>query len=152
MTRPRGDTLAGAALLVLAVAVAFEARGFRVEFLTDPVGPRAFPWLAALLLGTAGVALLARPAAAAVVWPRVGGWRRLTLATVSFLAYAALLAPLGFVLATTLEVTLLSRAFGGRPWRSVLAAAAFSATLYLAFVYGLALSLPTGTLFTAWSR
>lgn len=148
MTARAGDRVAGAALVALALGAAFEARTFTVGFLTDPVGPRAIPLVAAALLGAAGVAILRQPATGGG-WPGPGRWRGLALAALSLLAYAALLAPLGFVLATTLEVAFLSRLFGGRPWRSLLAALGFTVVLYVLFVHGLALSLPTGRLFTA---
>lgn len=148
MSQPPGDRLVGAALVVLAVAAGLEALTFRVEFLTDPVGPRAIPLLAAGLLAAAGIAILRRPAAGGE-WRGAAPWRGLALAVLSLLAYAVLLAPLGFLLATTLEVAFLSRLFGGRPWRSLLAAVGFTVALYVLFVYGLALSLPAGRLFAA---
>ena len=67
----------------------------------------------------------------------------------SFSVYALLLAPLGFLMSTTLVVTTLSLVFAGPPGRSLASAAILSGVMYLVFVYGLGLSLPLGTLFLA---
>ena len=138
----------GLVLVALAVAVALQASGFEVAFITDPLGPKAFPLTAALLLGGSGLVLALRPGdpldlPAGPVLLRIAG------ALAAFVVYAALLPFLGFVASTTLAVWSLSLLFGG-PWRrALLAALAFSVALMAVFVYGLALSLPVGSL---WVR
>ncbi|MEX2466340.1 MAG: tripartite tricarboxylate transporter TctB family protein, partial [Gemmatimonadota bacterium] len=69
---------------------------------------------------------------------------RIALGTLSFVAYAFLLAPLGFVLATVLEFALLARLFGGTLARGAAAGLVFAGLLYVLFVYGLGLPLPLG--------
>lgn len=145
MSRLCGDRLAGAALVAVALAAAFHARTFTVAFLTDPVGPRAIPWVAAALLAVGGALIAVRPGPEPI-WPAPHRQRRIGLAVVTFLAYALLLHALGFFVTTTLAVAALAVLFGGRPLRSLLAAAGFAAALYVVFVYGFALSLPAGRL------
>ena len=67
--------------------------------------------------------------------------------------YAALLAPLGFVVATTLTVASLSLLFDG-PWKKSLGAAlTLSVVLWYLFVWVLGLTLPLGAVWRAlWMR
>lgn len=145
MTRPAADRVAGVVAIVAAALIALEARTFTVRFLTDPIGPKALPLLVAALFATAGVALIARPAPDPP-WPSVAVWGRGAVAVVGFLTYASVLPLLGFFLATTLVVAALAVLFRGPPRRAMVAAAAYSAALYVLFAYVLGLSLPIGSL------
>lgn len=131
-----------------AVAAAAEALTFQVHFPTDPLGPAAFPLVGAGLVALGALSLWRDPTVAAP-WPAREGARRIGLATVSFLAYALLLAPLGFVVATTLEFAALASLFGGRGARSLVAGLAFALALFALFVYALGLPLPLGG---SWTR
>lgn len=167
MTASRGPLIAALGVVVAATAIALEATTFDVAFPTDPLGPKAFPVFAAALLAIGGLALVrsaradrARATAAAgppvagdgeaaasdLDGPEPGAARRIALGTVSFVAYAFLLAPLGFVLATTLEFAVLARLFGGPLGRGAAAGLVFALLLYALFVYGLGLPLPLGIL------
>ena len=143
MTRQRlwGSVAFGAA----GVGSAVEAATFRVSFPTDPLGPAAFPLLGATLL-LFGAASLWMPGGEEAAELDPAGGRRILAASGSFILYAALLAPLGFVVATTLEFTLLALLFGGRPAAGALAGTAFALLLFGLFVYGLGLPLPLGLL------
>lgn len=145
MTR-RADRIAAAALLGLALATALEARTFRVAFLTDPIGPRALPWLAAALLALGGILLWRRPDPDGF-WPTWPGALRVGTTVAASLAYAALLQPIGFIAATALLVALLARMFGGRLLPSALAGLLLAAGLYTLFALVLGVPLPIGALF-----
>lgn len=143
-----GPRVAGTVCVLFAGMAALIARTFRVGFVTDPIGPRALPWLAAALLGLGGALLVLRPGAEPQ-WPPAGPPRRAIASTLAaFALYAILVGPLGFVLATTLLMTALARVFGGRLVPGLLAGAAFSGVLWLLFVAGLGVPLPGGILFT----
>lgn len=146
MTVPSSDRVSGLALALLAVLVVLEARTYTVGFLTDPLGPRAVPFLVALFLLASGIWLASKPGAHAV-WPPAAVWRRLGFAVVALVVYAVLIDSLGFFITTTLTVTTLSVTFGGRTKQSVLAAALFTVTVYVLFVYLLGIPLPIGDLF-----
>lgn len=136
-------------LLVLAgVGIGLEATTFEVRFMTDPVGPKALPYLVALMLLLAGAQGLLRPDPAGS-WPARSAIPKLVAATLVFLTYSVALAPLGFFLSTTLVVAALSHLYGAPARRGVPAAALLSGALWLLFVYLLALPLPVGTL---WMR
>jgi len=140
------DRIFGAALVLIGLAVGAEASTFNVAFPTDPVGPKALPYLSALVFLAAGVRLLARPDANPR-WPERPTLLRMTGATAAFGAYAALIAPLGFVVATTTTVAVLSLLFGA-PWKKAVGAAlTLSVALWYLFVWVLGLQLPLGS---AW--
>lgn len=158
----------GVAILVMAVAIGLESLSFIPSFQTDPLGPKAFPLFSALLLAAGASWTVFRPARppapaeAETLHDEVqtqpdevealsGGSEALPgavwLAAGSFVAYALLLEPLGFFTATLAEFVALSLLFGGRALRSALTGAVFVGALYLLFVQGLGLTLPTGSLF-----
>lgn len=156
MSRATANRLGGVAVVVVAGAAVLEATTFDVAFPTDPLGPKAFPLLAAFLLAFGGAALWRVGAERAAVGqdaspgPHDGAvptgipGGTILAAAVSFTAYALLLAPFGFVLATTLEFAVLARLFGGRWVGGAAAGLVFASLLYVLFVFGLGLPLPLG--------
>ncbi len=148
----RTDRVVGAVLVALGLGVAADTSTFEVAFLTDPVGPKALPGLVAVIFLVAGAALLARPGIPRT-WPPRDVLVRMTGAVAAFGLYAVVLAPLGFVVATTLTVGALSMLFGG-PWkRSFAAALGLSVVLWYLFVWVLGLLLPLGSIWEAlWMR
>lgn len=156
------DRRTGVALLALAVASALEASSFDVMFMTDPVGPKAAPLFAALLLALAGGGLLVQ-GGGRVNANHAGGatddsearddrhqrqaWRVAGAAAVLVL-YAGVMDFLGFVVATTLCVAAVGRLMGAPPVRALASAFLLSAGLWYLFVWGLRLPLPLGGLWT----
>ena len=72
----RSDRIAGLVGLLTAVAIALEARGFTVDFLTDPLGPKALPLFGAAMLAGGALLVLLRPEPSPS-WPDAGGRVRL---------------------------------------------------------------------------
>ena len=60
-----GDRILGAICLVVAVAMGWAAQGYAAEISYEPVGPRAFPLLLAVVMGGVGIWLLVKRTAAA---------------------------------------------------------------------------------------
>lgn len=146
MTR---DRVTGAVLVLLGLAAALEASTFDVAFMTDPVGPKALPYLVAGMLVAAGLTAIARPRDAKGAAPARPMLLRIAAAVVGFVAYALALPFLGFFASTTLVVGGLALLYRGPPVTSLAAAALLSGALWLLFVRALALSLPVGDL---WIR
>lgn len=140
------DRVIGGLLILMAVWYMIETTQFRSPLLTDPVGPRLFPLLLGVLLVLLSIYLIVKPDENPG-WPKPEGWLRMGLVTLSFVAYAYLLVPLGFVVTTTLEMVALALLFGGPPLRALIASAIFSFALYVLFNNLLGLGLPTGVLF-----
>lgn len=144
----RADRISGLLLLAVAVWCGIESRTFATGALSGPVGPGAFPLLLAVLLGAFSLSLVVRPdpdpePPPAIVWTRGGA------ILVSAVAYAYLLAPLGFVFATSLEFTMIGIFFGGRPARTAAVGVGVTLATFYLFDRVLGLPLPTGTLFGA---
>ncbi len=140
------DRVAGALLIVFALLVALESRTFHVGFVTDPLGPKAFPLVSAFLLLVGGVAMRIRPGAESKR-PQTMPLLRVTTAALCLIAYALLLGTLGFFTTTWLVVGAFALLLGGRPVPSLLSAAGVSAVLYALFSYLLEIALPIGSLF-----
>jgi putative tricarboxylic transport membrane protein len=130
----------------MALLLAFKARTFTVGFVTDPLGPKAFPLVSAFLLLVGGTALQFRPGLESS-WPPWSRLLRVGLAAVCLLAYALLLGFVGFFTATLLVVAAFAVLLGGRPLPSLVAGALSGALLYGLFSYLLDIALPLGSLF-----
>ncbi len=140
------DRIAGVVVISMALLIALESRTFTVGFVTDPLGPKAFPLVAAVLLLVGGVALEIKPGVVSG-WPPAKQLLRAAVAAFCLLAYALLLGFLGFFTTTLLVVAVFGLLLGGRPIPSIISAAAVSALLYLLFFYLLGIALPLGSLF-----
>lgn len=137
------ERLLGVALLALAGLTLWSAQSLVVAFAADPLGPKGFPSAVAAILAACG-ALLLPGRGEPFAWPE----RRAAplLLVVVMVAYALLLEPLGFLIATAglaLGVALL---FGARFRKACLTGAATSAALWALFDMLLDLPLPKGIL------
>ena len=141
----RADRVPGPLLLALAAVYALLARGYTVSFLADPLGPRAAPFLLAVLMAIFGVWLMVRPVAHA--GDGAPPSRRAGLAVVAFVGWAALLPWLGFVLTTALFTAFIAKLAAGPPLRAAGLGALFAGTLYYVFVFALDVPLPVGRAF-----
>lgn len=144
------DRLVGAATLVVAIAVAFEARTFRVSFYTDPLGARGLPFIAASLLGIGALLLTLEPRAN-IASPSAAVLRRGAAVAICLVLYSVALPFFGFLLSTITALSVLSVIFGGPPIRSIALAAVYTGTLYVLFAFVLGLPLPIGNLFVRGS-
>lgn len=139
------DRILGAVCLAAAVALGVAAQGYAAQISYEPVGPRAFPMLLAVLIGLAGAWLVIRPSehSAAVA---AGRMPALVGCVVATLIYAALFQWLGFTLATALMAVPVGMAFGGSWKQSLAGGFALGIGLYLLFDRLLDVVLPTGVL------
>lgn len=140
------DRILGAILLLLTIGYAYMASQLQVGFLSDPVGPKPFPYMIASLMGLSSLYLILKPDANPN-WPQRSFWLPFALVLISLVVYAYLIVPLGFIITTTLEMTLLSVLFGARWWQGLGGAVAFSLVVYFLFTGGLAVPLPAGKIF-----
>ncbi|MCS6867769.1 tripartite tricarboxylate transporter TctB family protein [Thermus sp.] len=141
----RADRVAGGAALALALAYGWSAWRLEPGFVSDPVGPKAFPLGVALLLAGAGLYLVLRPDPDPP-WPPRPFWPRALATGLGLVLYAYLLRPLGFVPTTALAVALLARLSGAAWPRAFLLGFGLALALYGLFGL-LGVPLPAGT---AW--
>ena len=146
MTNNLSDRVAGVILLLVAIWYSAEATTLESTILTDYLGPSAFPLLLGILLGICSLYLIIKPDPNPQ-WPEASAWIRMGLIILSFIVYAYIMEPLGFIIATTFEMVSLSYIFKGPRVKSIVAGLLFSLFLFGLFSYVLDLSLPAGTIF-----
>jgi putative tricarboxylic transport membrane protein len=111
----------------------------------DPLGPAVFPIALAIPLALLSLYLIVRPDREPD-WPRGRALLKQGLALVTFVAYAYLLEPVGFLVSTFLAVVILGRLLGARLWQAGAAAVAIAVVLFVLFDSLLGLPLPAGVL------
>lgn len=135
------DRVLGLVLLALAALAFWSAQSLVVPFAADPLGPRGFPSTVALIMGACGVLLLI-PRGAGFAWPDRMSAPPLLIAVMA--AYAFLLVPLGFLIATALLAFGVALLFGARLMAALATGIVTSATLWALFDKLLDLPLPKG--------
>jgi putative tricarboxylic transport membrane protein len=139
------DRIFGGIGLALAAFFVWGATQIELSFISDPVGPRIFPIIIAIVLGLASLVVLVRPDAPPV-WPAAGRLFEIAVAAAVMVAYALALAEIGFVIATALAAAFLTWRLGTRPLGAVVAGCLTSLGIYVVFHLILGLSLARGPL------
>lgn len=139
------DRVLGAVCVVVAIAMGIAARDYAAQISYEPVGPRAFPTLLAVMVGLAGAWLVLRPSghSAAVA---TGRWFALLGCVAAIAAYAFVFQLLGFPVATALMAVPVGMAFGGNWKQSLAGGIGLGLGLYVLFDKLLDVVLPTGLL------
>ncbi|MDZ4095813.1 MAG: tripartite tricarboxylate transporter TctB family protein [Paracoccaceae bacterium] len=129
-------------LVVVFGALAFFAGALQIQtsFLSDPVGPRLFPILIAVVSLLAGLMMLWKPDAEPD-WPAASAWGNMAITMVVLVAYAYLLAPLGFVLPTAVAAAVISYMIAPHIRPAAITGAVLSLSLFFIFKYSLGLGL-----------
>ncbi|WP_163647848.1 tripartite tricarboxylate transporter TctB family protein [Modicisalibacter sp. 'Wilcox'] len=135
-----GDRIAGAVLVLLAVAAWWHARTFVTGF-RQAVGPDVFPRLVCVPLGLLALYLLIRPGINAR-WPGRAALLRQAGLLVLLGGYAAFLEPWGFLPATLVGSVLLMRLFDAAWRQALVSGASLTVILYLLFEFALGIPLP----------
>ncbi|MEP3429888.1 MAG: tripartite tricarboxylate transporter TctB family protein [Roseibium sp.] len=139
------DRIFGVVGLVLAIGYAWAALIIEESFLSDAVGPKAFPLIIAGVLALSSLAIIAKPDKAPD-WPPLGRLMEVAMAVLVMILYAIMLPELGFVFATALAATYLTWRLGSTPVSSVIAGSLTSVGIYVIFHLVLGLSLAKGPL------
>lgn len=139
------DRIFGVVGLLLALGYAWAALNIEESFLSDAVGPKAFPLIIATVLGLASLVIIVKPDAAPE-WPSLMRFVEVGAAIVVMILYAIFLPELGFVIATALAATYLTWRLGTRPLSSVVSGSLTSLGIYAVFHLVLGLSLAKGPL------
>jgi putative tricarboxylic transport membrane protein len=137
------DRLFGGIMFLVALAFIAGATQIEAALIFDSLGPRMFPIIIGVLLAIASAYLVLRPDPEPD-WPAARRVVEIVLALVLMLAYAFLLVPLGFVLATALAAGLLSWRLGAQPMIAVLSGIGIAVGIYVVFHLILGLSLARG--------
>ncbi|WP_114283934.1 tripartite tricarboxylate transporter TctB family protein [Candidatus Halocynthiibacter alkanivorans] len=134
------DRIFGLVMALLALAYIASAVQIQTSFLSDPVGPKAFPILIGVVAAISSIFMVLRPDEDPE-WPAMKTLGALAVSVLVLVAYAYALKPLGFLLPTALAAGVLSYQISPRPKAAVLSGAGLSAGLFVIFKYALGLGL-----------
>lgn len=134
------DRLFGLAVLMTALAYIASATQIQTSFLTDPVGPKAFPILVGVVAAISALVMIIKPDPNPQ-WPTLSVFVSLLLAVVVLVFYAYALKPFGFILPTAITAAILSYQISQRPLFAMLSGVGLSLGLFVLFKYALKLGL-----------
>jgi len=103
----RGDRIFGLVMIVVALGYILSATTIRSSFMSDPVGPRIFPYIIAAATLLCAVVMVLRPDPD-VEWPRGRALANLGLSLAVLVAYTFTIKPLGFVIPTAIASGIIS--------------------------------------------
>ncbi|MFZ3584070.1 tripartite tricarboxylate transporter TctB family protein [Loktanella sp. DJP18] len=139
------DRIFGVVGLLLAIGYALTAMTIQESFLSDAVGPKAFPIIIATVLGLSSLVIALRPDTSPS-WPSLGRLAEILAAAVVMVLYAELLPVLGFIIATFLASAYLTWRLGSEVIGSLMIGVGTSLGIYVIFHLVLGLSLARGPL------
>ena len=139
------DRIFGVVGLLLAIGFAISATFIQKSFLSDAVGPKAFPLIIATVLGLCSIVIALKPDASPA-WPPLGRLVEILAAVVVMVLYAELLPVLGFIIATFLASAYLTWRLGSGPLASLVIGVGTSLGIYAVFHLALGLALARGPL------
>ena len=139
------DRLLGGIMLALALAFIAGAMQIKAAIVFDALGPKSFPIIIGVLLAIASLYPLFRPDPEPD-WPPPARAFELVAALGVMVAYALLLEPLGFVVATALAAAVLSWRLGASLMVAAVAGVGIAIGIYVVFHLVLGLSLARGPL------
>lgn len=138
------DRVAGVIILFLSIFYGLTAFRFKLESVSDPLGPSKYPILLSLFSIILSLYLLIFPSKSDIMMQKINAIDRHILTfVVSLFIYIFLLWLLGYILATIIYMIFLGLIFGGNFFKSSVMALIFTFTIYLFFVSILKLHLPT---------
>ena len=137
------DRILGGACLLLAAFYIFFATQIQVGFMSDPMGPKAFPVLIGVILAIAGIYPLVRPDPAPA-WPGFGRLLEIVFAVAVMVGYTYALPEIGFTVSTAVAAGILSWRLGAAPLKAAIAGVLIAVTIFVLFRMVLKLSLALG--------
>lgn len=136
----RGDRIFGLVMMIVALGYILSATTIRTSFMSDPVGPRIFPYLIGGVTMLCALVMMMKPDPD-VEWPIGKTLLNLGIALVALFAYAMMVKPLGFILPTIIVSGILSYQINPKPQLAALTGVGLGVGLYVMFKFILGLSL-----------
>ncbi|MEL6206259.1 MAG: tripartite tricarboxylate transporter TctB family protein [Pseudomonadota bacterium] len=136
----RSDRVFG--LVVVLVALAFVASAFQLQtsFMSDPLGPKAFPILVGSVAAICGLVMILKPDEEPE-WPGLATLGSLAFSVALLIGYAYSLKPFGFLLPTAVCAGVLSYQITPKPVFNLITGVGLAVLLFLIFKYVLGLGL-----------
>lgn len=137
------DRVFGVFGLMLGVFYLWAATLVQDSFMTDVVGPRAFPYIVGTIILICSLVFILRPDAEPI-WPAMRDFAEIVFAAAVLYLYAWTLPQLGFLISTAFATAYLTWRLGTLPIWSFVVGIATSAGIYVVFKLILGLSLAKG--------
>ncbi len=137
------DRIFGGIGLALCVFFIWRASLIELSFVSDPVGPKTFPIIIALVLGISSIFVILKPDDEPI-WPAARNLLEIAVSVAVLVAYAILLPEVGFLIATAFAAGFLAWRLGTKPTQSAIAGVCTSVGIYVVFNLILGLSLAKG--------
>lgn len=144
-TSPLSGRITALALIALAALVGFGASQIEYAFSSDPLGPRAFPYLLSAVLGLCGIWYLLSPGDAEP-WPGAATLLRSAALIVVCAAAIAVMNQVGFIVSAAVMCGVAAWMFGAAPVAASAIGLAQALFWYALFKLALGTYLPAGTL------
>jgi hypothetical protein len=136
----RADRIFGLVLMVVALGYLYSATHIQTSFLSDPVGPRVFPYLIGGAVILCSLVLVIRPDPDAD-WPGLRTLLQLAIALAVLVGYASAVRPWGFIIPTAVAAGVLSYQINPIPLSAALTGVGLSVGLFVLFKMILGLGL-----------
>ncbi len=137
------DRIFGGIGLSLALFFMWQSTLIEESFLSDEVGPKAFPIIICIVMALSSLYFLLKPDKEPH-WPKLGRFAEIAFAALVMVAYAMALPEVGFLIATAVASAYLTWRLGTAPLTSIVAGVLTSGGIYLVFRIILGLSLARG--------
>ena len=137
------DRIFASICIALAVLMGWGATIIEESFIQDPLGPKAFPLVIALVLAACGVAMFLRPDEDPV-WPHRRKQIQLLWTIGAMILYVQFLPVVGFLVATAIAAGFLSWQLGASVKQACWGGFSISVSIYVVFKLILGLSLARG--------
>lgn len=134
------DRIIGLVVVLVALVYIASATQIQASFLSDPIGPKAFPMLVGVIAALCGAVMILRPDEEPE-WPEMHTLGALLVSVVALVAYAYMLKPLGFLLPTAIIAALLSYQIKPSIRPAIFAGIGLSIGLFTVFKFILGLGL-----------
>jgi putative tricarboxylic transport membrane protein len=144
----KGDRIFALVMIIVALGYLSSAAGIETSFLSDPIGPRVFPYIIGGVTILASLTMILRPDPD-VDWPHGMMLAKIGFTLAVLFAYAVMIKPLGFLIPTFLISGIISYQIEGRTKPAVLTGAGLAIGLFVVFKYVLGLGLQPLPLFMA---
>jgi len=134
------DRVFGLAVLMVALAYVASATQIQTSFLSDPVGPKAFPIAIGSIAALCGLILMLKPDPDPN-WPAFRTLSAIVIAVVVLVIYAYTLKPFGFLLPTMIAAAVLSYQISPNIKPAIFTGMGLSVGLFVLFKFVLGLGL-----------
>ena len=126
------DRIFGAVMIVLALGYILSAMNIQTSFMSDPVGPRVFPYMVAGVVVVCALVMVLKPDPNAE-WPGPAMALKIGAALAVLAGYAMLIRPMGFIIPTVIASAALSYMISPRIVPAALAGFGLGLGLYVLF-------------------